>query len=577
MKKLTFILSAHFVLILFPRSIPVTLKPLILLSVLAISFLACHKQHRIVSIKVEPDYEKAESFLYVKNDSAYYYFNKVVSNSLDSLQIAMAYNRMASMQSDAGDYFGSQERLLNSLRHLNEQDEKDLYCLSSDYNELGGTSLNLKNYDAAIEYYDLALKYVQDEEFKFTILNNKAVVYQKKKDFPQAITIYNSIISKNLKDKRTYARILSNRGRTRWLQDSAYKAAPELLAALQIRLKENDYWGQNASYAHLSDFYSHSRPDSALIYADKMYSVACYLNSPDDEVEALQKLIILSAPQSANRYFTRYQYLDDSIQTARNTAKNQFALIRYNAEKNKVENLRLQKENAEKKVLITQQSTAIYVAVLIILIIIGWYRKYKQQTVFKAEALIREHALKTSQKVHDIVANGLYRLMAEIQYKPDIEKEEVLNKIDTMYEQSRQISYEYEPSVTSNQNHESKIVQLLESFSTDTIKVFIVGSDSCSWQKINAKVMIEVEHILQELMINMRKHSKASIVVIRFEQQNNCIKIQYTDDGVGLPPKYSFGNGLRNTGNRIKKIKGTIIFENNLKGGLLVQASFPIK
>lgn len=484
---------------------------------------------------------------------------------------------MASIQSDAGDYFGSQESLLNSLRYLDERDEKDLYCLSSDYNELGGTSLNLKNYDAAIEYYDLALKYVQDDEFKLTFLNNKAVVYQKKEDFAKAIAIYNSIINKNPKDKRTYARILSNRARTRWLQDSTYKAAPELLTALQIRLKENDYWGQNASYAHLSDFYSRSRPDSALIYADKMYSVARHLNSPGDEVEALQKLIILNAPQNENSYFTRYQYLGDSIQSARNTAKNQFALIRYNAENNKVENLRLQKENAEKKVLITQQSTAIYVAVLIILIIIAWYQKYKQRMTFKARSLIREHELKTSQKVHDVVANGLYRLMAEIQYKPDIEKEEVLNKIDTMYEQSRQISYEHELSITSNQNYENKIIQLLKSFSTDTIKVLIVGSDSCSWQKINAKVIIEVEHILQELMINMRKHSEASIVIIKFEQQNNCIKIQYTDDGIGLPPKYSFGNGLRNTGNRIKKIKGTINFENNLKGGLRVQASFPIK
>lgn len=553
------------------------MKTLIFLSVLAISLLACHKQHTILSVTEEPDYEKAESFLYVKNDSAYYYFNKVASHSQDSLQIAMAYNRMASLQSDAGDYFGSQENLLTSLRYLDERDEKDHYCLSSDYNELGSTSLNLRNYDAAIEYYDLALKYAHDDEFKLTFLNNKAVVYQKKKEFAKAIAIYDSIINKNPKDKKTYARILSNRTRTRWLEDSVYKAAPELLTALQVRLKENDYWGQNASYAHLSDYYSHSRPDSALIYADKMYSIARYLNSPDDEVEALQKLISLGGQQNVSKYFTRYQYLSDSIQTARNTAKNQFALIQYNAEKNKMENLRLQKENADKKVQIAQQRTAIYVAGLIILISIGWYRKYKQQTTFKAQNLIREHELKTSQKVHDVVANGLYRLMTEIQYKPDIEKEDLLNKIDTMYEQSRQISYEHKPSVSNHQNYESKIVQLLQSFATDTIKILIVGSDSCSWQKLNVNVKVEVEHILQELMINMRKHSKASTVVIRFEQQNNCIKIQYTDDGVGLHPKYSFGNGLTNTVSRINRIKGTINFENNLKGGLNVQASFPIK
>lgn len=519
--------------------------------------------------------------LNVKPDSAFYYFNKVATSASDSLLIARAYNRMAAIQSDAGDYFGSQETLLASLKYLDEQKEKDFYCLSADYNELGGTSLSLKNYDAALDYYNHTLKFTKDSGFKQICLNNKALVYQKKRDYPRAIEIYDSIIiniNKGKNDKKEYARVLSNRARTKWLQDSAYQAGPELLTALQIRKDSQDYWGQNASYAHLSDYYAHVHPDSALIYANKMYAIARHLNSPDDELEALQKLMLLGPPQQFQQYFTRYQYLSDSIQTARNTAKNQFALIRYDAEKNKAENLKLQKENSEKRVQIIKQYVVIggVIGLMIFAAIVaaGWYRKRKQQLEWETQNRIREHQLKTSQKVHDVVANGLYRIMTEVEYQPEIEKESLLDKIDLMYKRSRNISYEL--SEPSAEDFQTEITRLLKSFATDTTKVSTVVKDEIHWDRMKDQAKREVEYILQELMVNMRKHSSASNVVIRFEQSGNQASIHYADDGVGLPSEYSPGNGLTNTGNRIRNINGKITFDTNLKKGLKIQISFPI-
>jgi len=540
--------------------------------ILTACLFACNRKDTVVVVKREPDLAKAESFLYVKDDSAFYYFNEVVSNSKDSLQIAMAYNGMATIQSGAGDYFGSQENLLTSLSYLNEQKADDRYCISSDYNELGSTSLNLKNYDAAIDYYDRALKFAENDDYKLTFLNNKALAYQKIKAFAQAIAIYDSILSKNKKDEKAFARVLSNRARARWLQDSTYQAAPELNEALQIRIKQDDYWGQNASYAHLSDYYANSHPDSALMYADKMYTIARHLNSPDDEIEALQKLILLGPSQTIRQYYKRYQYLSDSVQTARNTAKNQFALIRYDAEKNKIENLKLQKENADKKVQIIQQRLMIYGAaaamILGVFLVVIWNRKRKQQMASR----IRDHKLKTSQKVHDVVANGLYRIMTEIEHHP-IEKESLLDKIEDMYERSRDISYE-QPEITST-DFQAEIAWLLKAFNTDNTRVVTAGNDKGLWEKVDTNIQKEVKHILQELMINMKKHSGASYVGIRFKQSGNQVEIQYTDNGAGLPPAYSFGNGLTNTENRIKNINGEITF-TNVNKGLKIQISFPI-
>jgi len=546
------------------------LKTLITPLVIAVCLSACKQKQPVVHAPLDPYIKKAESFPHQQSDSAYYYYNKVVTESTDSLQIAMAYNSMSALQSDAGDYFGSQENLLLSLRYLDEQDPDDRYCLSSDYNELGTTSLNLKNYDAAISYYDLALKYAEDEGYKLIFLNNKALVYQKKKNYSRAITIYDSIIDNSKLDKKAYARIVSNRARTRWLQDSTYAAAPELQKALNIRIGEEDDWGKNASYAHLADYYLRRRPDSALIYANKMYAIAKYLDSPDDQVEALQKLMLLTP---AKAYFAIYQSLTDSLQTSRSTARNQFALIRYDAEKNKVENLKLQKENADKKVQIVTQYAVITITILAMFGIGFWYRKRKQQIALISENRIREHKLKTSQKIHDVVANGLYRIMTEVEHL-DIDKEKLLDNIEALYNQSRDLSYE--PPVIHDEEYHIRIASLLNSFNTDTIRVQVTGNEKDLWENLNSTAKRDLEYILQEIMVNMKKHSKASDVTINFRQSGNQIDIYYTDNGIGISPQQNFGNGLTNTGNRIRNLNGNIIFDPKTEIGLKIQISFPI-
>lgn len=535
---------------------------------------ACRERHQIVPVITLPDYKKGVSFLNHKNDSAFYYFNKVATSSKDSVVVATAYNSMAIIQSDEGDYYGSQESLSISLKYLNEKKEKDHYTLLADYNELGSNSLNLKNYNAAIEYYDQALKFIKDDNFKVITLNNKAVAYQKMQQYVQAIAIYQSIIDQSKKNNKEYARVLSNLSKTKWLQDSGFGAAPDLLVALKIRKDERDDWGLNASYAHLSDYYSHSRPDSALFYAGKMYAVAQQLNSPDDELEALQKLITLSSPKAIKQYFVRFQHLSDSMQTTRNAAKNQFALIRYETEKSKADNFRLQKDNTEKKVQIIQQWIIIFGTVCLFIVAVIWYRKRKQRMEREAQNAIRENQLKTSQKVHDVVANGIYSIMAEIQHRGTPEKEQLMDKLEFLYERSRAISYEQPESIPAD--FQAGIAELLTSFASVDTKIAIVGNHKNLWDNMKDQVKIELKHILRELMVNMIKHSSARNVVVRFERESDYLKIQYMDDGIGFPPTFQYGNGLTNTGNRIKNIGGQIIFDKIATKGLKIQIHLPI-
>jgi len=484
---------------------------------------------------------------------------------------------MAGIQLDAGDHFGSQETYLESMSYIDITDERYRYCLTSNYNGLAISSLRLKNYKAAIEYTDLTLALV-DSQYRTIALNNKALALQYLKNYDQALQIYDSILPISINNRATYARILSNYARTKWLRDSAYPAAMELLLAKKIRQKENDTWGLNASYAHLSDYYSNSQPDSALYYAGKMYQMARINNSPDDELEALQKMIRFEQPINAKKYFERYMYLNDSIQLSRNAAKNQFALIRYEAEKSKAENAVLQKDNTEKRVKIANQRMILWSIVFLFALAtfsaISWYRKRKQKMEWEKEKALKELELKTSKKVHDVVANGLYRIMATLEHEERIEKEKLINHIEMLYEKSRDISYE-----SSHRNlldFHNIVSSLLASFGNTNTKVLIVGNSKDLWKDVTDKIKENIEPILQELMINMKKHSRAKNVVLRFDRKNRYLVLHYTDDGIGFPNEFRYGNGLTNTENRIKSMSGTVKFENAVPKGTLMKISIPL-
>lgn len=516
----------------------------------------------------------------IKKDSAFYYFTSVTENPKDSLLAAMAYTYMAMMQEDAGDYFGSEESSLAGLKLLDEKNPKNHYCVSSIYNELGQCSAALKNYDAAIEYYDKAIALQQNENYKDVFRNNKAVAYRENGDYTKAITILDAILKKQQNNTSDYARALTNLVSLKWKANHSFDPVPELRFALNIRIKENDSIGITASYAHLSDYYRNINTDSSLLYAEQMYLVATKTENADDRLDALKKLAPLIPATEAKLRFKEYQYLTDSVTTARNKAKNQFAVIRYQSEKTKSENLMLQKDNSQKQLQLLRQRIWIYgvpFLVIIAIIFLVWqFRKRRQRLELQTQTEIQQYQIKTSQKVHDVVANGLYQIMTELEHTDKIEKESLLDRIETLYERSRDISYD-QPSDKESVSAE-KISEILYAFVNASRKVSVIGNDKQIWNIISAKAAEQLEHVLQELMINMDKHSGANAVVVRFSLNNEALTVYYRDNGIGVKTGFIFGNGLKSTETRILGIGGKLIFtqESASDRGTSIKIMIPI-
>jgi tetratricopeptide (TPR) repeat protein len=526
-----------------------------------------------------PNFEKAYQFRDEgEKDSAFYYFNKAKDDFLqekDSLRIAVSFVNMGIIATDIGDYFGGQEFSLNAFSYFDEKNPDHFVYISSNYNNLGIASHELKQFRKAVEFYNKSLEFKPDSAWILVTKNNMANSYRKDGDLKSALAIYEEILSQD-KIPEDHARILSNYAYSKWVNNPDYDASTELREALRIRKELNHILGQSTSYYHLTDYYLKSRPDSALYFAKLRYELIKNVNSldPDDRLLALQKLIPLIDEQNSKKYFAQYRQLVDSIQTVRNNAKNQFALIRYETEKHKANNLLLQRESTIRAIWIISLSLLLVGGSFLSII---WYKKRKKRLELESQNAIQEGQLKTSKKVHDVVANGIYQIMTEIENNKNIDQEQILDKMESLYERSRDISYDVLASNENQSNFENAIHQLLVSFASEETKVFIVGNTKETWKDLSQEDCFEIKQVLQELMVNMKKHSKATQVALRFELVDNNLNIYYTDNGIGMPEGIKFKNGLRNTGNRINSINGNINFGTSISGGLNVQLMIPIK
>ncbi len=524
-------------------------------------------------------YEKAWLYLDQKEPvNAFENFNKakeIYLKNNDSLGVGKCLMNMGIILADQGDYFGAQETSLEAEKFFNKNKREQFSYISSNYNNLGIVGNRLKDYNTTLEFYDLAIKYSDNKLDSLIYLKNKGNSFKENKNYSQAIKLYQDILPDVKKNNNIiYARLLSNFANVKWLQNLNYNPIPELREALNIRLKENDSWGQNASYAYLADYYIQKKPDSALIYATKMYSVAKILKSPDDQIEALQKLIILENPEKSKQYFLTYQKLNDSLQTARSKAKNQFALIRYETEKNKADFQKAQADNVKKQNQILKQYAGLGILGLVLIGGGVWYRRRKKILQQEKELEVKRTELRYSKKVHDVVANGIHRVMTKLENQEHIDKETMLDDLEIVYEKSRDISYDHEKN--NDLPFGEKLTEMLKSYSSDDLQLVIIGNEEMQWDKLNKNTQAEIFYVLQELMTNMKKHSKATRVVIRMNRINEEITIRYTDNGVGCE-KLSPKNGIKNTGNRMESIGGTINFDAVSGEGFKAELKFSVQ
>jgi signal transduction histidine kinase len=563
----------------------------ILLSLFFIGFSSCKKElDTAPKPKNNPEYHHYYSlaekhFKEQMYDSAYYYYNKsklACDKATDNEKIIYSSLKMAIIQQMQGDYSSSETSATEAISYF--RNTTNPYYKVAIYNILGINYKNLFDFDNAIYYYNQAFHQAEEELQKGIIKNNIAVTYNDKHDYQSAINILLPLILKKevINNSENYARVLDNLGYS-YFKIGNPKSLAYLNQSLKIRKQIKDDFGITTSYHNLSEFYIKTNPNLSYKYAQLSYEKATKINSVDDRLKSLALLIENSIGKESKQFSLLHLKINDSINQVRQKAKNQFAKIKYDSKKEKEENLKLKAQKAENALQLEQQKNKnqflYFVVVLIIALsifilnfLVTKNKREKIKTSYNTE-------IRIAKKLHDELANDVYHTMAfaETQDLSSNENKEILlTNLDTIYSRTRNISKE-NSTIETGVHFISNLKEMISSFNNNTVNVLIIGIDTINWTALESNKKITVYRVLQELLVNMKKHSQCSLVVLTFKKNQKKLQLDYSDNGVGATfDEKKSRNGLQNVENRIQAIKGTTTFETKSDKGFKVNIIFPL-
>lgn len=492
---------------------------------------------------------------------------------------------MSQIQRIAADYVGAESTMTEALKHFDKSKSKEYH--NHIYNEFGLIYKGLYDYESALDSYQKSLRLTDKKNIQaITIIeNNIALIYRDKKAYDKAIKIFQHLNSKSSLDSDLImkAKILSNLGYSIYLSKKG-NGLPYLKQAETIQDNNNDTFGRLANYLISAEAYGEIDKQVSKSYAYKAYNLAKQLNNGEERLKALELLSKTAVTKKeTDKLLQEYVTLNDSITVARQTAKKQFAKIRYDSSEAEKAALLAKAESAESRLQAERTQTRnIMLLALVTALIVGiifWYRFMKKKnTIDKLKASYSTET-RISRKVHDELANDVYNVMNFTNSQnisiPE-KKERLMNYLDSLYKRTRDISKE-NSTIETGENFAVQLKEMLSEYQNENVNVASRGVDDVQWVKVEGVKKIAIYRILQELMVNMAKHSEATVSVIGFKAKGRNVEIDYFDNGVGIPSdKIIFRNGLLNAENRITAIGGRLIFESVPQTGLKIKIVFPV-
>lgn len=531
-------------------------------------FISCNKE--IENPKNENynlNVEKAFSF-YDKQeyDSAFYYFYKAKDACSDQEKERKVYALyyLAEIQQKRCDFSGSEATATNIISIF-----PNYKSINTTYNLIGISHLEQYNYESAHKYLNLAKNTALTQNDKFIHTNNIACTYLESKEYDKAEQLLLNLSKEDslIQNKPNYSKVLDNLGFAYFKLNNP-KAIDYLNQSLKIRDKIKDNSEIIASYMHMAEYYLKSNLKLSNDFAKKAYNAATAINSPDDRIEAIKFLIASSNTNEIKSLALKQMNISDSINKVRQNSKTQFAKIKYDAT---IAIKESEKQKSQKQLYFSLFIFVSTISLFVFFTIRAKNRRKLQKATYDTETRI-------SKKLHDELANDVFNAMtyADTQdLNNPTNKEFLLENLDKIYNQSRNISKE-NSQINTGDNFEAVLKAMLSSYNSNNINVIVKNNTSSTdWLKLKKESKIVIYRTLQELMVNMRKHSNCSLVVIGFETYKKGVEINYSDNGIGCPEMLNLKKGLQNAENRILSINGTITFETETNKGFKAKFKIP--
>ena len=495
----------------------------------------------------------------------------------DSSNTGKRYLDLAYMKNDIDDYFGSIESSINAINYFSNQKTEDLVYIASSYNVIAFNHEDLLMHDKAIENYKKAISLAPSINDQLSYKNNLATFYNKIGNYKKSIQILKSINLDSVKPILIKALYEDNLAYSKWLNDPKENILQTLQKNLKLKKSKNDIVGLVDSYEYLAKYFMKKDITKAISYANMLIESSKILGHPKGVLKGLK--IIMKVDDTNLHSKNQYINLKDSITLSHLNTRNQYAKIKYDNTKTLQANKTLIQKNEEEKLLKSIYALFALIAVVIFTFYLYYSQQKRKETHLKYEQDKLQSVYKTetdiSKKIHDEIANGIYQVMIHAQNENNPLSEKSIDKLDQIYKRTRNFSHQIS-EISVNENYLTELQGMLEDYQSQDTNIVVSGIKSMSWNNISEIKKETVYRVLNELMVNMTKHSQAHLVVLKFTQSKKYIKISYSDNGIGITNnQFVVGTGLKNVENRIHSIQGTFNFENNHNKGVQINIAFP--
>lgn len=531
--------------------------------------------------------------------------------------IASSYSKIAYCNNEISDYPSALEAALPALTIYEKQGNKiyQAYML----NTLSSIYTNLSRFDklmqTARKSYALA-KEMEDKNGMATALNYIANAYAGQKKFDEAIKNEKDALAlfTETGDSLSMASCLNNLGFHHTKKDDYQTALKYYFAAFDIAEIKDDP-NSKAVYLHNigNSYYNLGKYPEAEKYLNQSEKIAS-----DQKMGDLRVLIYKSfgdlytatgRPKQALEAYNKYAFINDSIFSSEMTSKLSEMQIKYETEKKEAANKLLMSENELKTAALSRgrlvQLFLVIGIALIILLSYLFYTRYKlKQKQILAKEMLHQQELRSkavieaeekervriARELHDGIGQQLSAakmnisgLEGALQLKTADEKTMLKNALDLLDEsvkEVRAVSHSMMPNALIKSGLVSAVREFINKISSAgnlKINLEIIGLQ----QRLDPTVENVLFRVLQEIVNNIIKHSRANTVGIQFIKHDTELTVLVEDDGIGFNvaeqlKREDAGIGLKNIQSRIEYLNGEVIFDSYPGKGTTVTIEIPV-
>lgn len=208
---------------------------------------------------------------------------------------------------------------------------------------------------------------------------------------------------------------------------------------------------------------------------------------------------------------------------------------RFETQQKELEIERLQKQEAQRKLLIFALAAGLLILTGIIFLLIILRKRQKAQEELRRtreyiDGLESERA-RLAKELHDGIANDLLGLEMNLRNSSQ-PSQDTADRIAQLRENVRNISHDLIPPQFQYTNLSELLQETLERVQSDTIRIIYRCSPQDGWDDLSTETALELYRATQELVGNALRHSGADTIKVDLDREEKLLTLSVSDNGV---------------------------------------------